>query len=156
MRIIKLALISFVFLFILIILISLLFPSHIRISKAINVPNKRDSIFSLLTNQDQWPRWHPVYAGSASAKEMMRIKKTTVEQTDSTFIVQLQSANKKPVINGWQVYGSPASDSLTLQWYMDFTLGPYPWQKFSSLFFEQTYGAMMEKGLANFKKQLIN
>jgi hypothetical protein len=38
---------------------------------------------------------------------------------------------------------------------MDFQLAWYPWQKFSSLFYERTYGAMMERGLANFKKQLI-
>jgi hypothetical protein len=39
---------------------------------------------------------------------------------------------------------------------MDFQLGWYPWQKFSTFFFESTYGALMEKGLANLKKELTS
>lgn len=34
---------------------------------------------------------------------------------------------------------------------MDFHLSWYPWQKFGSLLYESTYGAMMEKGLTNIK-----
>jgi hypothetical protein len=37
---------------------------------------------------------------------------------------------------------------------MDFRLSWYPWEKFSSLFYEKTYGTMMETGLLNFKKRL--
>lgn len=152
MRIIKLGLISFVVIFGIITLISLLFPSHIRISKATNLPNKRDAVFSLLQNEKGW---HPAYVDSASALKMSGLQKKIIEQTDSTFVTQLQQEGRKPVISGWEIYGKPSSDSLTLQWYMDFQLSWYPWQKFSSLFYETTYGAMMERGLANFKKQLI-
>jgi hypothetical protein len=85
---------------------------------------------------------------------MSQLQKTIVEQTDSTLVYQLQQSGRKRVINGWELYGGPASDSLTLQWYMDFQLGWYPWEKFSSLFYEKTYGAMMERGLLNLKKRL--
>lgn len=152
MRIIKLGLISFVIIFGIITLISLLFPSHIRLSKATNLPNNRDSIFALLNREEVW---HPAYSDSASALKMDLLQKKIIEKTDSTLIVQLQQPGRKPVISGWQIYGTPTSDSLTLQWYMDFQLSWYPWQKFSSLFYERTYGAMMEKGLANLKMQLI-
>jgi hypothetical protein len=37
---------------------------------------------------------------------------------------------------------------------MDFRLSWYPWEKFSSLFYEKTYGAMMERGLNDLKKRL--
>lgn len=151
MRIIKLGLISFVILFCIITLISLLFPSHIRLSKATNLPNKRDSIFALLKNE---PAWHPAYTDTASPGRDS-IKKQLMQETDSTLVYQLQQEEKKPVISGYQLYGAPADDSLTLQWYMDFQLSWYPWEKFSSLFYEHTYGAMMERGLFNFKKQLV-
>jgi len=39
-----------------------------------------------------------------------------------------------------------------VQWWMDFKLRWYPWEKFSSLFFENIYGAQMEKGLDNLKR----
>jgi hypothetical protein len=151
MRVIKLGLISFVVIFLIITLISLLFPSHIRISKATNLPNERDSIFALLKQEEVW---HPAYLDTASSRQMSQLQKTIVEQTDSTLVYQLQQSGRKRVINGWELYGGPASDSLTLQWYMDFQLGWYPWEKFSSLFYEKTYGAMMERGLLNLKKRL--
>ena len=151
MRIIKLGLISFIAIFIIILLISLLFPSQIRISRATNLPNKRDSIFSLLKNEKAW---HPAYFDSASALKFKKLQKTSTQQTDSTLSYQLQQPGRKIVTNGWQLYGSSSSDSLTLQWYMDFKLSWYPWEKFSTLFYEKTYGTMMEKGLANLKKRL--
>jgi hypothetical protein len=66
-------------------------------------------------------------------------------------IFQLQQPHKKPVINGWKIYHT-APDSLTLQWYMDFHLRWYPWEKLGSLFYENTYGVMMEQGLTNLKR----
>ena len=151
MRLIKLALISFIAIFIIILLISLLFPSQIRISRATNLSNKRDSIFSLLKNEKAW---HPAYLDSASALKFDKLQKTNIEQTDSTLSYEIQQPGRKKVINGWQLYGSSSSDSLTLQWYMDFQLSWYPWEKFSTLFYEKTYGTMLEKGLSNFKKRL--
>jgi len=152
MRIIKLGLISFVVIFGIITLISFLFPSLIRLSKAINLPNHRNNIFTLLKNES---RWHPAYTDSASAISMSNMQRTMITETDSTLVMKLQQSGRKPVINCWQIYGTPTSDSLTLQWYMDFQLSWYPWEKFSSLFYERTYGAMMEQGLTNLRKQLI-
>ena len=151
MRIIKLGLISFIVIFIIITLISLMFPSQIRISRATNLPNKRDAIFVLLNDEKAW---HPAYLDSHSSAQMNLMKKTTIEQTDSTLVYILQQSERKKVTNGWKIYGTPASDSLTLQWYLDFRLSWYPWEKFSSLFYERTYGTMMEQGLNNLKKRL--
>lgn len=151
MRIIKLGLISFVFIFVLVFLISLLIPSHIRISRATNLPNHRDSIFSLLKNEKLW---HPAYLDSSTSFQTNGVQKTITAQNDSTFVYTLQQQGRKPVISGWQLYGTSSSDSLTLQWYMDFKLSWYPWEKFSSLFYERTYGTMMETGLANLKKAM--
>ena len=153
MRIVKLGAISFVFLFGIVTLISLLIPSHIRISKATNLAAHRDSIFALIKEEKIW---HPAYLDSTASAQMQAITKSLIEQSDSTLVYRLQQEGRKPVNSGWQVYGSPAADSLTLQWRMDFQLGWWPWQKFSSLFYEQTYGTMMERGLANIKKRLMN
>jgi len=66
-------------------------------------------------------------------------------------VMRLQQLGKPEVINGWKIYRYSNMDSLTLQWYMDFHLKWYPWKKFGSLFFENTYGVMMEQGLNNVK-----
>jgi len=61
----------------------------------------------------------------------------------------------KPVISGFKTIRHPG-DSLTLQWYMDFKLKWYPWEKFRSLFYENIYGVQMEQGLHNLKELAKN
>lgn len=151
MRLVKLALISFIILFLVITAMSLLIPSHIRISKAINIGASKDSIFALIKNQERWPQWHPAFMHNDSAGNVPPIHITPKVENDSILVFQVQPGNKNPVVNGWQVYHHASTDSLTLQWYMDFHLKWYPWQKFGSLFYENTYGVMMEKGLNNLK-----
>src|SRR5438067_3480617 len=103
MRAIKLGIIFFVFLFIIITLFSLLIPSHIRISRATNVPNQKHRIFTLLQNDTLWYRANQ---DSASAKGLADFNKKIIEQTDSTYVLHLQQENRKPVTIGWQLYGT--------------------------------------------------
>jgi hypothetical protein len=89
--------------------------------------------------------------GSDSLLAEHGVRIMPVLQTDTLIQVQWQQQGKNPVLNSWQLHRFPASDSITLQWYMDFKLQWYPWQKFSSLFYENTYGNLMEQGLKNIK-----
>lgn len=151
MRAIKLALLSVVFLFLIVTAISLLIPSNIRISKAINIHWQKDSIFKLVGDTSNWKQWHPAFIAGASAPKFPTIQIVSRSQSDSEIVMHLQQPNKPKVINGWKIYTHQQVDSLTLQWYMDFHLQWYPWKKFGSLFFENTYGMMMEQGLENIK-----
>jgi hypothetical protein len=156
MRLIKLALISFVVFFGIITAMSLLIPSRVRISRATNISDPSDSVFYLIRNREQWPRWHPAFQQQniVALLQQHGIQVTPLLQTDTLVTVRWQQAGKPPVLNGWQLHRFTASDSATLQWYMDFQLKWYPWQKFSSLFYEKTYGAMMEQGLQNIKSNI--
>jgi Polyketide cyclase / dehydrase and lipid transport len=166
MRLIKLALISFIFLFLLITGISLFFPSHIRISKAINIKAGKDSIMAQISDAAKWKNWYP---GLDTAKLLYvegKVKGVILGNSDSlhpVYIIitgekqdeinaQLISKKLRPVINGWKTISYPAGDSITLQWYMDFDLRWYPWEKFGSLLLEQSYGTKMERGLLNLRK----
>jgi hypothetical protein len=93
MRIIKLGLLSFFFLFLLVTLISLLFPSQLRLSRATNLANEREQIFALLKNDTAW---HPAYNDSASAATFKRMHKQMVEQTDSTYILSPATGGTPP------------------------------------------------------------
>jgi hypothetical protein len=150
--IIKLFFISVVFLFLLGTGISLMIPSHIRISKAINLHAPKDTIFSLVKNPVRWKEWHPAFMEGPGRKSFDTIIVSDILQQGDTVTMLLRQGTKEPVSNGWKIYEHPDVDSLTLQWYMDFHLKWYPWKKFSSLFFENTYGVMMQEGLTNLKK----
>lgn len=151
MRLIKLAFISIILLFLVATAISLLIPSHIRISKAINIAAGKDSVFALIADRGRWPQWHPAFIPGDSARHFPPVTITPKSANDSEIIVLMQQGDKKPVQTGWRIYDHPGADSLTLQWYMDFYPKWYPWQKFGSLFYENTYGVMMEQGLDNLK-----
>ena len=76
---------------------------------------------------------------------------TIIENKNDEVIAEIRSGENK-IKSGWKTISYPHTDSTTLQWYMDFHLRWYPWEKFRSLLFEPTYGPRMEKGLNNIKK----
>lgn len=149
MRLIKLALISFLFLFGVATAVSLLIPSSIRISRAVNLDSVPPA-FALILDTSRWKEWHPAFMND-SLQRHFPITVNLQNRTDSSITMQLRQGNRMPVANGWLIHSYTYADSVTLQWYMDFRLKWYPWQKFSSLFYENTYGAMMEEGLTNLK-----
>ena len=154
MRILKLAVISFILFFLLFTAISLLFPSHIRISRAINIGAPTSSILDGVRDTQNWHQWHPAFENSAAVSKKPGVR--FVQNTDSLVVAEMTNNGKKKLINGWQVYQHQGTDSITLQWYIDFHLQWYPWQKFGSLFYENTYGAMMQDGLLKLKTQTEN
>ncbi|MEJ0105618.1 MAG: hypothetical protein WDO19_24995 [Bacteroidota bacterium] len=58
------------------------------------------------------------------------------------------------MISGWEAKSYNQSDSLTVQWYLDFKLKWYPWDKFFSLAYDKMYGTQMEQGLKNLKENV--
>jgi hypothetical protein len=60
----------------------------------------------------------------------------------------------KIIQTGWLVAANPQVNSVTIQWYMDFHLQWYPWEKFSSFLFERVYHPQLQQGLDNLKKFL--
>ncbi len=146
MKIIKLALISFIIFFGIATAFSLMIPSHIRLSKAVNVKNAPDSVLSLIKDTSRWKEWWPAIGAKANNIHIQQLR-----QNNSEVVLQLQQENRRPFTSGWQVHPLPSTDSLALQWYMDFNFSWYPWQKFSTLFYESTYGTMMQQGLGNIK-----
>jgi len=166
MRFIKLGLISFIFLFLLITGMSLFIPSHIRISKAINIKADKDSVMAQIRDASNWKNWYPGLDTAKLFYEAGKVKGVMLDDKDPAhpayisinkeepeeITAQFISKKMKPVINGWKTISYSTSDSVTLQWYMDFHLRWYPWEKFGSLLLEKSYGLKMEQGLTNLKK----
>ncbi len=151
MRIIKLAGISAIFFFLLLTAISLLVPSTVRLSKAINIGAEKKEILSLVSDTTAWGAWHPGFK-RAPGQPAAPTEIKPVSNTDSLVVMEVNRPGRPPVVNGWQVYQYASTDSITVQWFMDFKLKWYPWQKFGSLFYEATYGTMMQQGLASMKE----
>jgi hypothetical protein len=168
-RAIKLALLSFIFLFLLITGFSLFIPSHITISRAVNIKGTKEEVLAEVADPAKWINWYP---GLDSAKPVMidgKLKGYNFDSASANPVIILHSKNSpdeviamfhpqkmRPVLNGWKVLSYPASDSVTIQWYMDFHLRWYPWEKFSSLLLEKSHGAKMELGLTRLRQNVQN
>jgi hypothetical protein len=161
-KLVKLALISILFFALLITGISFFFPSHVRISKAVNIAAGRDSILAQVNDIRQWRNWYPGFDTLSllelDTKEDILLSAKGAGLTmviragsDTAVTAEFISPPKKPVQTGWRTINYAHTDSTTLQWYMDFHLRWYPWEKFSSLLLEKNYGPLMEKGLENLK-----
>jgi carbon monoxide dehydrogenase subunit G len=164
MRLIKLALLSFFFLFLLITAISLFIPSHIRISKATTIYAPKEEVMGYISNPEKWKSWYPgadtmdllyieVQPGGIVLNNKTMLGLSIMEKNDSMVIAKnIGPGAKKDFENGWKVVNGAETNGTTVQWYMDFRLRWYPWEKFSSLFYENVYGKHIELGLGNLKK----
>lgn len=133
---------SFVFFALLILLVSLAFPYHVRISRAIDlqVPSKQARVIlgePTILNQ--------VFDGS-----FLPVSQTI---TDRTFHAIGNKAAAIQMETGWQLIDG-RSETSTLQWYIDFYFDWYPWEKFASLLVETRYGSVLEKKLQQLKTHI--
>jgi len=161
MRVIKLAILSFISLFLLVTIISLFIPGHIRISKAANIAADDKVVYTYIEDILQWKQWHPALKNIPDNEfhvlkdSGVSIRGTTisiVERKNEELVTEMSTVNGRPVISGFKIIRHQQGDSATLQWYMDFKLRWYPWEKFKSLFYENIYGVQMEQGLSNLKE----
>ncbi|MFZ1264682.1 MAG: SRPBCC family protein [Chitinophagaceae bacterium] len=164
MGVIKLGFISLVVFALLITGISFFFPAHIRISKAIDINANKDSVLNQIKNAAHWKNWYPgadtmallVEDGQAVGLQLDSLRGAIriTNITDSSVTAAIVGQGLRKATTGWNSYQSAAPNTITVQWYMDFHLRWYPWEKFSSLLFEKRYGPLMEKGLDNLKKMM--
>jgi hypothetical protein len=163
MRVLKLGLISVVIFGVLIYLFSLIIPDHVRISRAINIAVAKDTLSRFISDMRTWEQWN----------EMVFVQDSSAGKYDSKSYngrklqIDLVSANSDSVITNWQHGSSETirsgfnlvqslSDTTVAQWYFDFHLKWYPWEKFGSIIFDQQLGPAMEKSLRNLKETMEN
>jgi hypothetical protein len=160
----KLMLLSILAFALLITFISFFFPSHVRISKAIDINADKDSVWMQLKEPGNWRNWFPQgrqftpYIRENGTVEGIEWKKGEVFKIDSVDSNSIKASfgtkTARRGESGWNLFDANVPRTVTVQWYMDFHMRWYPWEKFSTLLLEKRYGPFMEKGLANLKAYL--
>jgi hypothetical protein len=160
MRYVKLAIISAVALFLVMYLFSLMIPSTIRISRAVNISVSKDSLRAKVMDLRQWRQWNELVNNPGLTNQQYtengfscdQLKVTRLLSTGDTVFTSWRQQNARVLASGFTWQGS--GDQLVIQWYFDFKLHWYPWEKFSSIVFDKQLGPPMEKSLGNLKKLL--
>ena len=164
MRIIRFIIISLIVIFFITTIISLFIPSHVRIYKAIQINSSRDRVMDQISNAANWRNWYPGADSSKFFYENSEIRGLVLNEHKKQYLVitglkddevtaEYLLPNKK-IPTGWLIAADPNANLVTIQWYMDFHLRWYPWEKFSSFMFEKVYHPQLQQGLDNLKRFL--
>jgi len=159
MRIARLIITSVLVLFLIITIISLFIPSHVRLSKAVQINSSKESVMTQISDPEKWRNWYPGADSSKFFYEDDSIKGLILEPNKRRYIIITGKKDdevtavyllpNKQIPTGWQV--ATAENSVTVQWYIDFHLRWYPWEKFTSFLFEKVYNPQLQQGLNNLK-----
>ena len=164
MRLVKLGVISIVIFSLLILLFSLLFPSEVRISRAININAQAGSVLLYLNNMQKLALWNEMVITPDLTNKSAT---STVFTSDQLKIKLLGNATNNSINTVWKKSSSKEIQSVfnvvenesgttVVQWYFDFKLRWYPWEKFGSIVFDKQLGPSMEKSLQNLKNLVEN
>lgn len=145
MRIIKLAIISFVFLSLLLLAITLLIPSEIRISRAIDLEVDKPALLPFVQDTAKWSQWNSYLMDS-----VRRFRISGLQVSDSLITSTWNSGDR--IFNSSFALYDTRPGTVTVQWYFDFDLGWYPWEKFASITYDKQTGPVMEESLARLKR----
>lgn len=158
MRILKLGLISFIGLSGVILLLSLLIPAETRVSRAITIAAPSDSVkvqTGDIRNMVNWNRLlqDSVLTGIQVSKEKFISDQMQVNlnQKDSVWVMDWERKGQEPVMGAIVVTPS-GPDTTIVQWYFDFKVSWYPWEKFGSIIFDKQLGPPMEVSLDRLRK----
>lgn len=158
MKFIKLFVISVVVLFLLLTAFSSLLPSKVRISRAIDISDSSKIIIGKIKDMKEWNNWNE-YVKMLKDKEV-----TTDTILTNELSIAITNTDTARVSTTWRQRNGktfqgvfnliPLGSQTTVQWYFDFSIKWYPWEKFGSIIYDKELGPQMEKSLLNLK-QLI-
>lgn len=161
MRLIKLGIISIIGISIVITLMSLLIPSTARVSRAITIEAPIDSVRYRVQELDQWKSWNLLVQhdqqtdltytkGSVKSNEM---EVRFLSADSGAIYTEWKQRDQEPVSSAFTITAS--GDATVLQWYFDFKVKWYPWEKFGSIIFDRQMGPPMERSLDKLRKQVL-
>ncbi len=163
MKYIKLAVISFIVLFLIITGIGLLLPATVRVTRNTTIHATQDTLYHYVSDVKYWKLWMEVAKNST----VTFISKKTAGAGTKALIgsqrVDITNATKNEVVSVWesgnghfqtgvfQLTGDTTTGSTNLNWYYEQHLNWYPWERISAISSDKIIGPGMEQSLDNLK-----
>jgi hypothetical protein len=158
MRILKLMLISAVVLFLILTAFASLLPSAVRISRAMDISALPDQVRKEITDLRNWQHWNEYV--TALAQKTVTMNRITSDELTVTRI----DTSAEMIQTSWQQKDGKSfpgnfrlianGSQTTVQWYFEFHVKWYPWEKFGTIIYDKQLGPVMENSLRNLKQQV--
>ena len=145
--------------------ISFFLPSRIRVSRTIRINSNSEVVMKELSDPVQWKVWYPgadtagyfyesgVIKGLMIKKDPMLSLVITEAKENEVQAIYTRGNGDQKILSTWRIFPEIALNHVTVQWYMDFHIKWYPWEKFASLVYDKFYGSMIDKGLESLKSK---
>jgi hypothetical protein len=167
MRIIKLLLISVIVLFGVLTALSFLFPSRLRMSRAINVAVPREKIEAAIGDLRAWEHWNRFIlntsltgksfsspsSGQGAFLHSDQLSLTFTSAAPDSVALDWRLSNGKHFAGGYNILQN-GGDSIVIQSWFDFHFRWYPWEKLGILVYDKNFGPVMEESLTDLKHYL--
>jgi len=169
MRFVKLVLISFLALFIAISGVFMLFPSQVRVSRIVQVDAPKKRVYEAIDDLRSWDKWNiffinvPLTGKTFSAPSQRQAAFLKSDQV--TVVLLSDSADRiksfwkqgkgKNYTGGFNLVQTE-TNSVIVEWYFDFDIRWYPWERLGAMFLDKQLGPQMEQSLLNLKRQVEN
>ena len=166
MQLFKLALISIIALFCVVTGIGLLFPSSIRVSRAVNISAAPDSIYNYINDISFWKLWmegvkdsnidfaNGKTNGEGAVAKMGTNEITMTHSAIDTISLIWKTQNGKTQTSGFELVPDSLKKTTRVQWYFLQQLKWYPWERFGAMANDKILGPSMDSSLNNLKRLL--
>jgi hypothetical protein len=153
MHFIKFIIISIVILSLLVTGISLLFPSTVIASRAIEMKTDPQKITYFVADLNHWSLWMSDWKENKVVLEnnTAHIGTQTVQflsKTDHSVNYQWETSGQRPYLVQFE-WTLLKDSSYVIHWSFEQKVKWYPWEKFQTLLNDKVLGAKMELGLQN-------
>jgi hypothetical protein len=156
MKLIKLALISIIVFSALLVAITITMPSRVRISRAVVINAPADSVWGLIARPENWVRWNDYVKLLTDRKagpetiESRELNISITGRSDTAIHTLWVQASGKTFPGVFNIIRQ--ENGLTVQWYFDFRVKWYPWEKLGSIIYDKRIGPAMQSSLAALKE----
>ena len=153
MKLIRLGLFSVLSLFAIASLIGILLPSHVLVSRAVDIKAPKDSIVLYLNNIEKWKGWMDgmqqasVQIQSAQQADLAGTKVLITSITDSTIVSTWQTKNGGIQLSTVRMIKDTVHQLTIVQWQFEQKVKWYPWERLGSMMNDKILGTMMEINL---------
>ena len=169
MRYLKFLFIGALSLFLALTALSLLLPSHLRISRVVNISAPRATTAAAIADLRGWNEWNlfvrhtPLtnkqYSNPASGKgAWLSSNEMTIHETEADtngIILQWDLKGGKRYAGGFDLL-AVNSDSVAVQWWFEFHFRWYPWEKLGVFVYDRKLGPVMEESLGALQRFVEN
>jgi hypothetical protein len=167
MRILKLALISAVVFFVILIFLFALFPSQISVSRIQSIHTSKETAAKAVANLDTWSSWNHFVSDSFLNHISISVPPSGMGAwlRSDQLTVRINRIHEDSVFSVWNTqngktfqatfnFVSQDSANVFIQWNYQFHVAWYPWEKLGAMFYEKQLGPVMEKSLVDLKSYL--